>query len=82
MSEIEFLRESIIVLTAKFEALEKWCIKHEVEGMEYGNEFEARDENMMNDFSDLAERINIIADAVISLNKRIDDLPPIPGDYR
>lgn len=69
--ETEFLRESIIVLSAKVEAIEKWCVKHEIEGMEYGNEFEERDDKLNHDLADLAERINLLGDCIQALDSRI-----------
>jgi len=75
MKEIDFLRESLITITAKIESIEKWCVKHEIEGIEYGNEFEDRDNQLYDKIADLAERINIIGDAVIAINERLSYLP-------
>ena len=47
MKEIEFLRQSVITISKKIEQLEKWCVKHEVEGLEYGNDFENRDKEII-----------------------------------
>lgn len=40
MNKIEFLRESIIVLSKKIESIEKWCAKHEVEHLKCNNALE------------------------------------------
>jgi hypothetical protein len=71
----ERLKEELIFLTTKIEAIEKWCVKHEVEGIEYGNEFEDRDNQLYDKIADLAERINIIGDAVIAIEERLSYLP-------
>lgn len=71
MKESKFLNESLIILTKKIEQLEKWCIKHEIEGMEYGNEFEERDDKLNHKFADLAERINLLGECIQVLDSRI-----------
>jgi hypothetical protein len=72
MKQIEFLRESIIVLTKKIEILERWCAKHEAEGLGYGNEFEERKDKLNHDLADLGERINLIAQGILNIDKRVE----------
>jgi predicted nucleic acid-binding Zn-ribbon protein len=76
-NEIDLLKKMISKLADRFAEIEKWCIQHEKEGMDYGNEFEERDDKIQDNLAELSERINIIGDAVLALNKRIEDLPPI-----
>tara|TARA_R110000868_G_C10972576_1_gene770496 strand:- start:27229 stop:27471 length:243 start_codon:yes stop_codon:yes gene_type:complete len=72
---LEFLNQVLIELTKKVESIERWCVKHEAEGIEYGNEFEDRDNQLYDKITDLSERINIIGDAVIALNERLSHQP-------
>jgi hypothetical protein len=50
---------------------EKWCVKHEVEGMEYGNEFEERNDKLNHQFADLMERINLLGECIQALDRKI-----------
>lgn len=72
--EIDFLRMGVVELSRKIEILERWCNKHEAEGLMYGNEFEERDDKLNHDLADLAERINLLADAIINIDKRIQNI--------
>jgi hypothetical protein len=69
--ELEFLRESIVVLSKKVEILERWCAKHEAEGLEYGNDFEERDTKLNEHLADISSGISSLAQDLNHIDERL-----------
>lgn len=49
------MNENIQLLNNKIEQLDKWRVQHEIEGIEYGEDFEKRDLNIINRIEKIEE---------------------------